>query len=127
MVKWVVCPSVWIMGELTRVGAPPIVRLDTEPRHGGRPAPWRLERAAPRDHRGHGLQEDREVEEHRPTLEVEEVEPDEVVEVEARAARDLPEAGDPRQHEVALLVPVLEAVVVALRQRAGAHERHLPE
>ena len=31
----------------------------------------------------------------------------------------------PGQHEVALLVPVLEAVVVALRQRARADERHL--
>ena len=61
----------------------------------------------------------------RPVLEVEEVEPDEVVEVQLRAARHLPQPGDARQHEVALAMPVLELVVVALGQRPRPDERHL--
>ena len=61
----------------------------------------------------------------RPALQVEEVEPHEVVEVELRAARHLPQAGDPGQHEVALLVPLLELVEVALRERPRADQRHL--
>ena len=69
--------------------------------------------------------DDREVEPHRPALEVEEVEPHELVEVELRAAGDLPQAGHAGQHEVALAVPVLEPLVVALGQRARADERHL--
>ena len=52
--------------------------------------------AAPRDHGGDRLQQDRQVERQRPALEVEEVEVDEVVEVELRAARDLPQPGDAR-------------------------------
>ena len=47
-------------------------------------------------HRRHGLEQDREVEPDRPALEVEEVEPHEVVEVELRAAGHLPQAGDRR-------------------------------
>ena len=42
------------------------------------------------------FEQDREVEPDRPALEVEEVEPHEVVEVELRAAGDLPQAGDAR-------------------------------
>src|SRR5205823_12529062 len=61
-----------------------------------------------------------------PPLEVEEVEPDQLVEVELGAAGDLPQPGDAGQHEVALAVPVLEPVVVALRQRTRADQRHLP-
>src|SRR5581483_7639968 len=55
----------------------------------------------------------------------EEVEAHEVVEVELRAAGDLPQPGDPRQHEVALLVPFLQTLEVAHRQRPRAYERHL--
>ncbi len=58
-------------------------------------------------------------------LEVDEVEVHEVVEVELRAPGDLPQPGDAGQHEVALAVPVLEHVVVALGQRTRADERHL--
>ena len=54
------------------------------------------ERAAAREHGRHGLDEDAEVEEDRPALEVEEVQPHEVVEVQLRAAGDLPQAGDAR-------------------------------
>ena len=61
----------------------------------------------------------------RPVLEVEEVEPHEVVEAEVRAAGDLPEAGHARQHEVALAVPALEPLEVAQRQRPRADEAHL--
>ena len=82
------------------------------------------ESAAATEHGRDRLEQDRQVEPDRPALEVEEVEPHEVVEVELRAARDLPQPGQPRQHEVALLVPVLELVEVALRQRARADERH---
>ena len=59
----------------------------------GAPAPppparrSRSEGAAPAQHRGHGLEQDRQVEADRPALEVQEVEPHEVVEVELRAAR----------------------------------------
>src|SRR5687767_1305693 len=59
----------------------------------------------PRKDGGDGLQQDREIQERRPALEVEEVEAHEVVEVEVRAAGDLPEPRDAGQHEVALLVP----------------------
>src|SRR5439155_4705999 len=72
-----------------------------------------------------GLRQDRDVQPDRPVLEVVEVEPDEVVEAEARAARDLPEAGHAREHEVALAVPGLEVLVVAERQRPRADEAHL--
>ena len=40
-------------------------------------------------------------------------------------ARDLPQPGDPRQHQVALLVPLLEPLEVAHRQRPRTDERHL--
>jgi hypothetical protein len=43
---------------------------------------------------GHGLHEDREVEEDAPPLEVEEVQPHELVEVELCPTRHLPEPGD---------------------------------
>ena len=65
------------------------------------------------------LEQDRQVEEHRPALQVEEVEPHELVEVELGAARDLPQAGHAGQDEVALAVPVVEAVVVSLVEAAG--------
>src|SRR4051812_48900204 len=84
------------------------------------------EGAAAQQDRGDRLQDDGEVQEDRPPLQVEEVEPDEVVEVEVGAPGDLPQAGEPGEHEVALLVPVVEPVVVALRERPGADERHLP-
>ena len=61
----------------------------------------------------------------RPVLEVREVEPDEVVEREAGAAGDLPEAGHARKHRVAAAVPVLEQLVVAKRQRPRPDEAHL--
>ena len=64
--------------------------------------------AAAREHGRDRLQQDRQVERQRPVLEVEEVEVHEVVEVELRAPGDLPQAGDPREHQVALAVPVLE-------------------
>src|SRR5829696_2532086 len=83
------------------------------------------ESAAPREHGGDGLQQDRQVEAHRPALEVEEVQPHEVVEVELRPAGDLPQAGDAGQHEIALLVPLLELLEVALGQRSRTDERHL--
>ena len=54
-----------------------------------------LERAAPRQHGGQRLHEDREVEEDRPALEVEEVEPHEVVEVQLGAPGDLPQPVTP--------------------------------
>src|SRR4051812_13775293 len=82
-------------------------------------------RAAPREHRGERLDENRDVEPDRPVLEVVEVEADEVVEAERDPARDLPEPGHPRQHEVALAVPVLELDVVADRQRPRPDEAHL--
>ena len=72
-----------------------------------------------REHGRDRLEQDRQVEPDRPALEVEEVEPHEVVEVELGAAGDLPQAGHAGQHEVALLVPVLELVEVALGQRRG--------
>src|SRR5215216_1346883 len=80
-------------------------------------APTRLIRPAPEDDRRDGLEQDAHVEEDRPPLEVKEVEPDEVVEVEVRAAGDLPQPGDAGHHQVALLVPVLQALEVALGQR----------
>src|SRR4029453_13591443 len=61
----------------------------------------------------------------RPVLDVVKVEPHEVVEGQVRAARDLPEARDSRQDEVALAVPLLQELVVPGRQRAGADEAHL--
>src|SRR4051794_16735864 len=73
----------------------------------------RLEGAAPRDHGRDGLEQDRQVEADRPALEIQEVQPDQVVEVELRAPGHLPQPGDPRQHEVALLVPFVELVEVA--------------
>ena len=85
-----------------------------------------LEGAAAREDGRDGLEQDREVQPDRPALEIQEVEPHEVVEVELGAAGDLPQAGDARQHEVALLVPVLELLEVALRQRPRPDERHLP-
>ena len=81
--------------------------------------------AALHEHRGDRLQQDRQVERQRPALQVDEVEVHEVVEVELRAARDLPQAGDPGEHQIALAVPVLEHLVVALGQRTRADERHL--
>src|SRR5688572_749813 len=72
------------------------------------------------------LQEDGDVEPDRPVLEVVEVQANKVVEAEVRAARDLPEAGQARQDEVALAVPRLELLVVAKRQRPRADETHLP-
>src|SRR5437763_16032218 len=83
------------------------------------------ESAPPREYRRDRLEENREVEQDRPLLEVQEVEPDQVVEVEVRPARDLPQPGDPGEDQVALLVPFLEAVEIAQRQRSRAHERHL--
>src|SRR4029450_11193674 len=65
------------------------------------------------EHRRDRLEQDRDVHPDRPVLEVVEVEPDESVERQLGAARDLPEAGDPRQDEVALAVPRLELLVVA--------------
>src|SRR5207237_777195 len=61
--------------------------------------------AAPREHGRNRLEQDREVERQRPVLEVEEVEVHEVVEVELRAARNLPQPRDAGEHEVALAVP----------------------
>ena len=49
----------------------------------------------------------------------------EVVEVELRAAGDLPEAGDAGEHEVALAVPVLEHLEVALGKRPRPDQRHV--
>src|SRR5687768_16931835 len=77
------------------------------------PAASALERAVPGQHGRQRLEEDAEVESDRPALEIEEVQADEVVEVELAAPRDLPQPGDARQDQVALLVPVLEALVVA--------------
>src|SRR5207244_8008529 len=71
------------------------------------------------------LGENRDVEPDRPVLEVVEVEPDEVVEAEVRAAGDLPEPRHARADEIALAVPALELGVVAQRQRAGPDEAHL--
>src|SRR3954469_18965049 len=84
-----------------------------------------LVRAAAREDREGRLEEDGDVEPDRPVLDVVEVEPHEIVEGEVRAARDLPEAGDPRQHEVALPVPVVQPLIVADRERARADEAHL--
>src|SRR5687767_11966940 len=80
--------------------------------------------AAGEDRKGR-LEEDRDVEPDRPVLDVVEVEPHEVVEREVRAARDLPQARDSRQHEIALAVPRLELVVVAQRQGSRADQAHL--
>src|SRR5947209_18792094 len=59
-----------------------------------------LEGAAARQDGRHGLDQDAQVEEDRPALQVEEVEAHEVVEVEVRAPGDLPEAGEAGQHQV---------------------------
>jgi len=75
--------------------------------------------------RGERLQDDRQIERQRPALQIDEVQVHQIVEIELRAARDLPQPGDPRQHQIALAVPVLEHLVVALGQRPRAHERHL--
>ena len=82
---------------------------------------------APRagEHGRDRLGDDRDVRPDRPVLDVGEVEPDEVVELEARAAGDLPEPGHARQHVVARAVPVLEHRVVAERKRPRADEAHL--
>src|SRR5205085_5476669 len=82
-------------------------------------------RAAPRENGWDGLEQDAQVERERPVLEVDEVEVDEVVEVELRAAGHLPQAGDAGEDEIALAVPVVEHVVVAFGQRTWADERHL--
>src|SRR5437867_3679411 len=70
-------------------------------------------RAFAGEHGGDRAQDDRDVQPERPVLEVGEVEPDEVVEAEARATGDLPQPGDARQHVVALAVPRLEQLEVA--------------
>src|SRR5215213_11654373 len=85
-----------------------------------------LVRAAAREDREGRLEENRDVEPDRPVLDVEEIEPHQVVEGEVRAAGDLPQARDPRQDEVALPVPVLETFVVADGERPRADEAHLP-
>src|SRR4029453_8114901 len=81
--------------------------------------------AAPRDHRGNRLDDDRDVEPDRPVLEVGEIEAHEVVEGEPGAPRDLPETGHPREDSVTLTVPVLEQPVVAEWKRPRADEAHL--
>ena len=69
--------------------------------------------------------DDRDVEPDRPRLDVGEVEPHQVVELEPGAARDLPEPGHPGQDERPGAVPVLEHRVVPERQRPRADEAHL--
>ena len=54
-----------------------------------------------------------------------EVQVHEIVEVELRAPGHLPQARDAREHEVALAVPVLEHLVVALGQRPRPDQRHV--
>ena len=102
-----------------QAGGAVVVDQDDRQLHG------RLVGAGAADHGRDGLREDRDVQPDRPVLEVVEVEPDQVVEAEARAARDLPEAGHAGEHEVALAVPGLELLVVAQRQRPRADEAHL--
>src|SRR5437763_3209233 len=82
-------------------------------------------RPAAREHGWDRLDQDRDVHPERPVLEVVEIEPDEVVEAEVRATRDLPQPGDAGQDVVPLAVPVLELLVVAQRQRARADQAHL--
>src|SRR5215475_3548394 len=55
--------------------------------------------AAARDHRRDRPQQDRDVQPDRPVLQVVEVEPDEIVEAEIRAAGNLPEPGHARKDE----------------------------
>src|SRR5512134_3657573 len=87
--------------------------------------PSRLIRTPAADDRERRLDQDRDVEPDRPVLDVVEVEPDEVVEGQGRAPRDLPEARDPGQDEIALPVPGFEPLVVADRERAGPDQAHL--
>src|SRR5919108_1754292 len=82
--------------------------------------------ASAREHGWDRLQENGDVEPDRPVLQVIEVEPDEIVETEVRAARDLPEAGQAREDEVALAVPGLELLVVAKREGPRPDQAHLP-
>ena len=79
----------------------------------GRDARQSLVRAPSAQHGGDRLEDDRDVEPHRPVVEVGEVEADEVVEGETRAARDLPQPGHPGEHETADPVPVVEQLVIA--------------
>ena len=93
---------------------------------------WRVVRAvllvgaAAGDHGRDRPDDDRDVEPDRPVLDVREVEPHEVVEVQAGAAGDLPQAGHPRENGVPGAVPLLEQLVVAERERTRADEAHLP-
>ena len=82
-------------------------------------------RPRPEMHGRNRLRDDRDVEPDRPVLEVGEVEPDEIVEREARASGDLPEPGHPGEHEIPGAMPVLEELVVAKRQRPRPDEAHL--
>src|ERR687888_1786133 len=81
-------------------------------------------RAAPCQDRGHRLNEDRDVHPERPVLEVVEVEPDEVIEAEVRAARDLPEARDAGEDVVPRPMPVLELGVIPEREGARPDQAH---
>src|SRR6266496_4376114 len=98
---------------------------DVTPKVSRPPVKKPLVGAAPCEHGGECLREDRDVEPDRPVLEVVEVEADEVVEGQLDAARHLPQACHAGEHEVALAMPDLELHVVAQRQRPRADERHL--
>src|SRR5207344_430731 len=78
-------------------------RLRTRPR--GSWAISSIRPSPPEDGRDR-LRDDRDVEPDRPVLEVGEIEPDQVVEGEARPTRDLPEASHPRKHRIACAMPV---------------------
>ena len=80
--------SSWASASRRRAGS-------ISPANGGRRLRW-LESALAPEHRGQRLQQDREIEEDAPALQVEEVEAHQLVEVQLGAARHLPEAGDAR-------------------------------
>src|SRR5262249_62052657 len=81
--------------------------------------------SAPRNDGGDGLRENRDVEPDRPVVEVVEIEANEIVEGQVRAAGDLPEPCHAGQDEVALPVPFVEELEVSERQRSRPDEAHL--
>src|SRR5262245_60348413 len=102
----------------------------TAPAAGPGPEPrageWSLGSSAVEDGRN-GLEQDQRVELQRPPIDVLEVQLHPPLEAHRAAAAHLPETGEPRRHaEAAHQPPLAEATDIANRERARAHQRHLP-
>src|SRR6476659_10774635 len=72
-----------------------------------------------------GARDDLDVEPDRPVLDVVEVEPHEVVEVELGAARDLPQTRDAGQHAGTAAMTAVEQLAIAPRRRARPDQGHI--